>query len=259
MTTMPSLVSRFATGLMQQRPDGYYRSKLFMTSVSSNPLISAGNPIFTLLERIGLSTTLPSIEAIRNSIEHELYAFQSRLARKNYADEFVAIGHYLLCATVDELLGKNYLRVVGSSVEFVAFTPLSPDNQGPQKLFFDIVNSLKEKAHQYLDLIELAYFCLISGFEGEKHLLADGRQTLENLIEELYQLIKLHRVHKPNQLLLDRMSPIEKSTRQKPMLLMGILTALSIVTLYVLSHVWLNHKANKILREHQSYSIMDIR
>src|SRR3989338_2255566 len=120
-STYPSsLINRFALTNLQRQPEGYYRSKLFMISTSTNPLLSSANPVFSLLERIGLSSTLPSIETIRESIEHELNAFQCRLARKNYAEELVVMAHYLLCATVDELVGKNYVRVIGTPVEFVA-------------------------------------------------------------------------------------------------------------------------------------------
>lgn len=253
-TYSSSLVSRFELANLQRQPEGYYRSKLFMISTSTNPLLSSANPVFSLLERIGLSSTLPSIESIRDSIAHELYAFQSNLARKNHAEELVMIAHYLLCATVDELIGKNYLRVVGTPVEFVAFTPLSNDNQGPQELFFEIVNHLKEKTHQYLDLIELAYYCLITGFEGEKHMLTDGRQVLDNLIEELHQLINQHRVHKPNLPLREKIMPLPMQTNHTSILVVALITAGIIFSMWYSSYAWLNHKASGILLKHQPNS-----
>ena len=62
-------------------------------------------------------------------------------------------------------------------------------NKVHKGIFFGIVTYIKQRPNQYLDLLELAYYCLITGFEGEQHGKADGRQTLDNLIEELYQLI----------------------------------------------------------------------
>jgi type VI secretion system protein ImpK len=255
MTTIPyssSLISRFAIANLPRKPDGYYRSKLFISMSSSNPLISAANPLFSLLERLGLSSTLPPIETIRKNIEHELLAFQSHLTKKNYAEELAIIAHYLLCATVDELVGKNYMRLYKEPVEFVAFTPLGSENQGPQKLFFDIVNHLKEKTHQYLDLIELSYYCLITGFEGEKHLLSDGRQTLENLIDELHQLINQHRVHKPNQPLKEKITPLKTKINHKKTAIAASITFGAILSICFLSHILLAHKAHTILLEHQS-------
>lgn len=255
MTTIPyssSLINQFAIQNLPRKPNGYYRSKLFMSTSSSNPLISAANPIFSLLERIGLSSTLPPIESIHKNIEHELLAFQSYLIKKNYAEELIVIANYLLCATVDELIGKNYMRLYKEPVEFVAFTSIGSDKQGPQKLFFDIVNHLKEKTHQYLDLIELAYYCLITGFEGEKHVLSDGRQSLDNLIEELHLLINQYRVHKPNQPLKEKITPLRMKTNHKPTAIAAMITLGAILSICFLSHTWLSHKAHKILLEHQT-------
>ncbi len=255
MTAIPyssSLVSQFAITNMRRLPAGYYRSKLFINATTGNPLIAAASPVFSLLERLGLSSTLPPVDSIRSKIEHELHAFQSRLIRKNYAEELATIAHYLLCSTIDELIGKSYLRVHGTPTEFVAFTPPSADNQGPQKLFFDIVLHLKEKTNQYLDLIELAYYCLITGFEGEKHIQTDGRQVLENLIEELYQLINSHRVYRPTKPLKEKIAPLPQDKRSKSFVLAAAITLGVMFGVGYLSHIWLEHKAHAILFKHQS-------
>src|SRR5665647_1453632 len=103
-----SLVSRLAVQHPYRIPQGYYRSKLFTVSSTTNPLIAAAGPLFSLLERLSVSPTLPSIGNIRDNIEHELHAFYSKLARLHYSDELIVIANYLLSATIDELLGKNY-------------------------------------------------------------------------------------------------------------------------------------------------------
>jgi type VI secretion system protein ImpK len=257
ITYSSSLVSQLPFANTQHLTEGYYRSKLFTEIAGGNPLISAASPVFSLLERLGLSTTLPPIENIRQNIEHELRAFQSKLIRKNYAEELSLIAYYMLCATIDEIIGKNYLRVYGSPVEFVAFTPLSSDNQGPQHLFFNIVNHLKEKTNQYLDLIELAYYCLITGFEGEKRSMTNGRQILENLIEELHQLINQYRVHPPTHPLKERVQPIPKRTYNKPLIIASSIILGSVLAIGYLSHFLLEHKANRILMKHQSTIPMD--
>ena len=151
-----SLVSRFAVPGNPPIPKGYYRSKLFINASTTNPLVAAAGPLLSLLERLCVSPTLPDINHIRDNIEHELHAFHSRLARQDYADEFVIIASYLLCATIDELLGKNYLRLHGKIASFKAFTPSSNDEVGPQRRFFDIISHIKERTNQYLDLLELA-------------------------------------------------------------------------------------------------------
>ena len=245
-----SLVTRFAVPGTYVIPQGYFRSKLFVTSSTTNPLVAAASPLLSLLERLSLSPTLPKIANIRENIEHELFAFHSRLASQNYAAEFIIIANYLLSATVDELLGKNYLRLYHQPAEFKAFTPVSHDGSEPQRRFFEIVNFIKQRTNQYLDILELAYYCLITGFEGEQHMRADGRQNLDNLIEELYQLIQQHRVNKPHRLFKEKANISRERKNYKPMII-ATLIALSILAFsYIGSHALIEHKANTLLLGH---------
>lgn len=252
-----SLVSRFAVPETNRIPQGYYRSKLFIAASTTNPLVAAAGPLFSLLERLCISPTLPPITSIRDNINHELQAFNSRLAGQTYSEELVVIASYLLCATIDELLGKNYVRLYEQPAEFKSFTPSSHDEIGPERRFFEIITYLKERPNQYLDLIELAYYCLIAGFEGEQHLKADGRQTLENLIEELYQLIQQYRVNKPHRLFKDQPHALPEPINHRPVIA-GVLIALGLmVTIFFASHTLLEHKAKNLLSGHPALVKMD--
>jgi type VI secretion system protein ImpK len=247
-TYSASLVSRFSLPGTQRSPErGYYRSKLFINSSTTNPLVAAAGPLLSLLERLSVSPTLPPIHAIRDNIEHELNAFQSRLAGLEYAEEFSVIASYLLSATIDELLGKNYLRLHGKPAEFKAFTPLSHNEVGPERRFFDIIYHIKERTNQYLDLLELGYYCLIAGFEGEQHLKSDGRQALDNLIEELYQLIQHNRANKPHRLFREKTNTLPEVTHHKPIFIAALSTLATLVAIYFASHSLLEHKAKKVL------------
>lgn len=226
-------------------PQGYYRSKLFIAPFATNPLVAAAGPLLSLLERLCVSPLLPPITFIRPNIEHELYAFRSHLKEKAYPEEFDALAYYLLCATIDEILGKNYLRIYGNVAVFKAFTPSSLSYE-PQQHFFTIVNYLKERPNQYLDLLELVYYCLITGFEGEQHARPDGRQVLDNLIEELYQLIQKHRVNKSYQLFQPQSEIFENNTNTKKITISILMTFLILIASFVISHMLLEYKAKNI-------------
>lgn len=252
-----SLVSRLAIPGSLRAPQGYFRSKLFINSSTTNPLVAAAGPLFSLLERLSVSPTLPPINNIRENIEHELQAFRCRSSGQQYADEFVVIACYLLSATIDELLGKNYVRLYGQPAEFKAFTPSSHDDTGPQRRFFDIVHFIKERTHQYLDLLELAYYCLIAGFEGEQHLRSDGRQTLDNLIEELYQLIQQNRANKPHRLFKEPTKNLPESWDKKPIIMATLIAISALISTYFISHALLESKAKSVLLGHTILANMD--
>lgn len=245
-----SLVAKFSIPNNQLVPDGYYTSKLITVPDSANPLVDSATPILTLLERLSISPTLPVIDDLRDNIAHELKAFHSRLFEQKYPEEQIIIASYMLTATIDELVGKNYLRVEKEPAEFKSFTPSSFDDIGPEERFFEIITHLKERSNQYLDLIELGYYCVATGFEGKHHLLADGRQALDNLLEDLFQLIKTHRVNKPIRLFKQVAAP--QSSPQKSNMHLYALGAAGIIiisAIYYLSNNSLDNKAHHLLTD----------
>ena len=227
---------------------GYFRSKLFMNTNTRNPFVAAASPLLSLLERLGSSNTLPPVQSMRDQIEHELLAFQSRFLDQQGSNEQLAISYYLLSATIDELLGKNYLRLYGQPAGFKAFAPASEnDDCAPQHHFFTLVQHIKERAHQYLSVIELAYYCLISGFEGYYHLRADGRQSLDNLIEELHQLIQQHRVHKPYRAFTPQPVIHIPDQQNKNMLVIALISTSLLVAAYLSSQTLIERHAQQLL------------
>ncbi|VEG90780.1 type IVB secretion system protein IcmH/DotU [Legionella spiritensis] len=252
-----SLVSRLSLQGTQQMPQGYYRSKLFIVPFTTNPIVAAAGPLLSLLERLCVSTSLPPIRSIRENIEHELRAFHSRIHGKEYNEELEAIANYLLSATIDELLGKSYLRFDGKMAEFNSFTPASYDSVGPEERFFDIINYIKERPNQYLDLLELAYYCLISGFEGKQHGRANGRQILDDLIEELYQLIRQYRVNKSYRLFKEQKKTEAPSSNRKPILAICFLSLGLLIAGYWVSHAVIEHKAKTVQFGHHIVAKLD--
>ena len=236
----------------QSMPQGYFRSKIFVAPFSTNPIVAASGPVLSLLDRLCLTQELPPITTMRESLEHELGAFLSRLGHLNYASEFTAIAYYLLCATVDELVGKNYLRVHQTIAEFTAFTPPSPQGEaGPEEYFFKIVDIIRERPSQYLDLTELAYYCLIAGFEGKHHSRGDGRMSLDNLLEDLYQIIQQNRVDKTHHLF-KKVVPTTSPTKKRLPLVPLCILSISIVGIsFLISQHLLESKAQTLQMEHQ--------
>ena len=255
--TSAFLVKKLSLPGVQNVAQGHYRSKLFIATFTTNPLVAAAGPLLSLLERLCISPSLPNINSIRENIEHELRAFHSRLNGKAYAEEFDAIAHYLLCATIDELLGKSYLRVYGKPAEFQAFTPLSYDNIGPEERFFDIINHIKERPNQYLDLIELAYYCLIAGFEGKQHQKPDGRSVLDNLIDELFQLIQQYRVNKSHALFKEIKKMATPPNSHKQLITVGLISLGLLVSSYFISYTLLENKAKSVQFGHPVIAKLD--
>ena len=127
------------------------------------------------------------------NVEHELRAYYSRLQGQPHSEAQNIMAYYLLCVTVDEILARSYLRLYGHVEAFKAFTPVTQADIVPGKQFFIILNYLKTRPFDQLPLLELAYYCLMAGFEGEQQGRPDGRQVLEAEIDELFRLMQPYR------------------------------------------------------------------
>ena len=241
----------FTLPLALPAPAGYFRSKLFSSNAACNPLVAAASPVLSLLERLCITSTLPVIDSMRENLEHEVFAFHSRLTHQQYSEDTIALAYYMVTATVDELLGKNYLRVYGYPSVFKAFTPSNTNDLGPESQFFVIVNYLKDSGGQHIDLLELAYYCLIAGFEGEQHIKTNGRQILENLMEDLHKIIQRYRVYKPQLLFKSSTTTLEETKNYKSLITVIMLSVSVLVGIYMGSQRLLNHQANNVL---QNYS-----
>jgi type IV/VI secretion system ImpK/VasF family protein len=168
------------------------------------------------------------------------------LQGKHYTPDVDALAHYLLCATIDELMMTNHLRIYGTMPIFPAFTPKTAEEVDPGQRFFDIINFIKERPHQYLDIIELAYYCLITGFEGEQRGQPNGRFVLDHWIEELYQLIKTFRVNKTHFLFKDPKRLELQVPSYKPWLTVSLLSLGIIFLSFTASFVLLQGKAKSV-------------
>ncbi|NBX85217.1 MAG: DotU family type IV/VI secretion system protein [Gammaproteobacteria bacterium] len=239
----------------QQFPigQGYFRSKLLVTDAFTNPLVAAASPLISILERIHIATHLPEIENLHQDITHEFKAFYSRLSTHDYSDEFYSFAHYLLSATTDELLGKSYLRLKGEPIQFNAFTPISNQNINPQDYFFDILNHLMNAPEQFLDLIELAYFCLLIGFEGKYHLQNDGRLILDNLTESLFQTIQKLRTNKTHKLFKHYILKTHTQRKKNSVKKITLLTSCLIIFLGLVSQVYIDYQTKNVLEHSLIY------
>lgn len=259
MSATPSLLNRLSLAAGdKQLPEGYLRSKLFVTPYTNNPIVAAAGPVLSLLERLSITQTLPAINPIRENLSHELGAFRSRLGHLVAAEELNAIAYYLLCATVDEILSKNYMRINGVFAEFSAFTPPSPpDEPGPEEYFFEIVHYIKERPSQYLDLIELSYYCLIAGFEGKHHAKSDGRLTLDDLLEELFQTIQNHRVNKTSHLFKKSVPLDAVKPSHKPLINLCVIAFSILLSGFIISYLIIEKKAQNLQSGHQIIAMLD--
>lgn len=196
--------------LIVDEPQGrtHYRSKLYTSKIGVNPLVTAAHPLFSILERINLSEKPPELTALQANLSHELQAFMTKAHTSEHLEETIVAARYLLCATIDEVIDKAYHKHQKDSekweekevlvIEQNEFSNELKTSKDPSSInitssdthFFQILEKAMNKPDFYLDVIELTYFCIITGFEGKYRTDPNGKQDLENLLDKLYQIIQ---------------------------------------------------------------------
>ncbi len=243
---------------IQTNTTTHYRSKLYTSKTGVNPLVTAAHPLFSILERINLSENPPELNLLQANLAHELQAFMTNATTTDHMKEVIFVARYLLCATIDEVIEKAYFKkkepTTFKKLTALQEVPGSTELASPDVYFFQILDNALNKPDFYLDVIELIYFCLITGFEGKYRQDPNGKQTLENILDRLYQVIQEQKPSSVEKLFIS-MTPTRRFALTKSFPWRWLTAALVgvLITGYIIATYQVNQHASHML----SSSLMD--
>lgn len=198
----------------------YYRSRLFTANSGPNQLVAAAQPLLVLISRLINSPHLDELQTIQQLLPHELKAFITRAQGLDYPAHIIALARYLLSTSFEDIIDQ--LSVINDTNE-KANEQLQASSKSDN--FFNLINQLRHQASTYIDLIELAYVILCIGYCGNYRYIANGKVELENLLENLYQVIREQRGDMQPDLRLADSSPITE-TKSKSSISLAWLSAI---------------------------------
>jgi type VI secretion system protein ImpK len=157
-------------------------------SVGGNSLLAAAAGLLTLLCRLRNAATTPAVDELLNRAITELHQFEQTALASGVSAEHVRLAHYALCASIDDV---------------VMATPWGEDSEWARQAltwtfhkerlggvgFFERLRATREDAQTNGPVLELMYFCLSLGFQGELRQSTHGGAELEKLRGELYSVI----------------------------------------------------------------------
>lgn len=158
-------------------------------SDGENVILSSASDLLILASHIRSLEPSNSIEQLRRDIENLITKFDQQMTQFNLAKEVELTARYLICCLVDELVLSTPW---GSDSAWSHQTLLSKyhnETSGGEK-FFLIVNKLLEQPQRNINLIELCYVCLSSGFCGKYRLSKQGESELLQISQKLYTPIE---------------------------------------------------------------------
>ena len=154
-----------------------------------NIILSSASDLIILASHIRSLEPSNSIEQLRRDIETLIAKFDQQVSQFNLSKEVSLTARYLICCLLDELVLSTPW---GSDSVWSDQTLLSKyhnETSGGEK-FFLIVDKLLEQPQRNIDLIELCYVCISSGFCGKYRLSKQGESGLLEISQRLYTPIE---------------------------------------------------------------------
>jgi type VI secretion system protein ImpK len=165
----------------------YYRSRICTVHTSLNPLVAAASPIYTIMSQIRYLPTDTDLNQLQQNLFHEICAFESSAIQQKYRPKIITAAKYALCCFIDE--GIQQCPQFASQ-SWTSLLTMMHDEKEDKWQFYVILEHTTTDPHTYIDLLELLYLCLSLGYEGQYKNNEHGFIIRENIINNLYKVIR---------------------------------------------------------------------
>jgi len=148
-----------------------------------NQLVDHTAPLFFYLHHL---IQTPSHSEIKKNIADYLEALQKRYQTLDYSSDMTLAAHYIVCATVDDIL-----RCMANHE--VQFLQKFHQSRLEQEKFYIILDRVGKQPEKYIDLLELIYLCMRFGYKGQHRHSPFGLQQWSLVADNTYHLINTTR------------------------------------------------------------------
>ena len=180
----------------------------------SNKLVEAAAPLLVIATQVQKldASAVPSKDKFMQYLTREIKVFEDKIKRAGYTSEVVDAANYSICSLLDDMIIYNKIGLVIQWNGYELLRSFAGENLDG-KNFFVVLDTAMAHPTLNLDLLELLYLCLILGFEGKYREQKKGRMIIDNLVNELYGLLRRYRGEVQSSLLVQSTLPSTKATQ----------------------------------------------
>jgi type VI secretion system protein ImpK len=157
-----------------------------------NPLVDAASLLFSVMGDLKFSAAFRQLHQLHHELVQEVNQFLETITQHGYNPEYIMICRYILCATLDDVIGNTPWGGQGQWESFSLLSAFNQDTQHQSKFFTILERSLKEPS-LYIDLMEFIYICLSMGYKGQYRGTEYSQFQLEQITNNLYKHIRAFR------------------------------------------------------------------
>lgn len=164
-------------------------SAQFSTQYGLNPVVNAAALLIAVFSKTRHTVSHPNVGGLYQQVVAGIRKFEETAKEKNVSPESILAARYILCAALDEAVLHTPWGAESGWAQRTLLSTFHNETHGGEK-FFLLLDKMKERPTQNLDLLELMYILLSLGFEGKYHLTARGRDALDKIRDDLFQIIR---------------------------------------------------------------------
>lgn len=164
----------------------------FKTLYGLNPVVNAASMLIAVFYKTRKTVSHQNIGGLHQQLVSAIRNFDEAAKEKNISPEIVLTGRYIICAALDEAVLHTPWGAESAWTQRTLLSTFHSETHGGEK-FFLLLDKMKERPAQNLDMLELMYIFLSLGFEGKYHLNPRGRDMVEKIRDELFQIVRTYR------------------------------------------------------------------
>ncbi|MCW8935086.1 MAG: type IVB secretion system protein IcmH/DotU [Gammaproteobacteria bacterium] len=164
----------------------------FSTSSGLNPLVNAASTLIAVFEKTRTSVSHPDVGGLHQRMVNELKTFENTAKQTGIKPEVVLSARYAMCVALDEAVLNTPWGSESAWPQRTLLSVFHNETSGGEK-FFLILDRMKEQPAENLYILELMYILLSLGFEGKYRVIHRGRDMIEQMRDDLFNIIRRQR------------------------------------------------------------------
>lgn len=157
-----------------------------------NPLVNVASTLIAVFEKTHKSMSHPNVGGLHQRLVNEIKAFETNAKEQGIKPEVVLSARYILCTVLDEAVLNTPWGAESAWTQRTLLSMFHNETAGGEK-FFLILDRMRDMPAENLNILELIYIFLSLGYEGKYRVIHRGKETLEQIRDELFRIIRNHR------------------------------------------------------------------
>ena len=164
----------------------------FRTGQGLNPLVNTASTLIAVFEKTHKSMSHPNVGGLHQRLVNEIKAFETKAKEIGIKPEVVLSARYILCTVLDEAVLNTPWGAESAWTQRTLLSMFHNETAGGEK-FFLILDRMREMPAENLYILELFYIFLSLGYEGKYRVIHRGKESLDQIRDELFRIIRTHR------------------------------------------------------------------